>query len=52
MTAPPTRILTPTRIVALTFIGLLVLGLGYLRFSPGSGPVSVPKRRARRRPHP
>jgi pimeloyl-ACP methyl ester carboxylesterase len=43
MTAPTTRILTPTRIVALTFIGLLVLGLGYLRFSPGSGSVSVPK---------
>jgi pimeloyl-ACP methyl ester carboxylesterase len=43
MTAPTTRILTPARIVALTFIGLLVLGLGYLRFSPGSGSVSVPK---------
>ena len=29
-----TRSLTPSRIVALTVIGLLVLGLGYLRFAP------------------
>jgi pimeloyl-ACP methyl ester carboxylesterase len=43
MTAPTIRIFTPARIAALTLIGLLVLGLGYLRFEPGSGSVSVPK---------
>jgi hypothetical protein len=36
------RAFTPGRIVALVAIGLLVLGLGYLRFAPGSGSVSVP----------
>jgi RND superfamily putative drug exporter len=36
------RALTPGRIVGLVLIGLLVLGLGYLRFSPGAGAVSVP----------
>jgi hypothetical protein len=30
-----TRIFTPTRIVALVVIGVLVLGLAYLRFAPG-----------------
>jgi len=44
MSAPTTRIFTPARIAALTLIGLLVLGLGYLRFEPGSGSVSVPNR--------
>ena len=36
-----TRSLTPSRIVALTVIGLLVLGLGYLRFAPDAR-VAVP----------
>ena len=35
------RAFTASRIVALTVIGLLVLGLGYLRFSPDAS-VSVP----------
>src|SRR5438552_11826837 len=37
------RAFTPTRIAALTFIGLAVLALGYLRFAPGAGSVSVPR---------
>ena len=37
-----TRVFTPTRIVALAVIGVLVLGLAYLRFAPGDGTVSVP----------
>jgi pimeloyl-ACP methyl ester carboxylesterase len=36
-----TRVFTPTRIVALAVIGVLMLGLAYLRFSPDD-PVSVP----------
>ena len=40
--APTTRAFTPGRIVALALIGLVVLGLGYLRFAPGDS-VSVPK---------
>ena len=43
MDASTTRILTPARIVALAFIGLVVLGLGYLRFAPDGDSVSVPK---------
>ena len=43
MHAPTTRIFTLTRIVALTLIGLVVLGLAYLRFAPDGGSVSVPK---------
>src|SRR3954463_975855 len=42
MTPPTTRGFTPARIVALVLIGLVVLGLGYLRFAPGDT-VSVPK---------
>jgi pimeloyl-ACP methyl ester carboxylesterase len=37
-----TRVFTPTRIVALAVIGVLVFGLGYLRFAPGDSTVSVP----------
>jgi pimeloyl-ACP methyl ester carboxylesterase len=37
-----TRVFTPTRIVALAVIGMLVVGLGYLRFASGDSPVSVP----------
>ena len=40
---PTTRNFTPTRIVALALIGLVVLALGYLRFAPAAGPVSVPQ---------
>jgi pimeloyl-ACP methyl ester carboxylesterase len=43
MAAPRTRIFTPVRIVALTVIGLAVVGLAYLRFAPDAGSVSVPK---------
>ena len=43
MDASTTRILTPARIVALALIGLVVLGLGYLRFAPDGDSVSVPK---------
>ena len=32
-----------TIIVALALIALVVAGLGYLRFGPGSGSVSVPE---------
>ncbi len=42
MDPPATRIFTPARIVALALIALAVLGLGYLRFAPHAGPVSVP----------
>ena len=38
----PARAFTPGRIVAFLAIGVLVLGLGYLRFAPGLGSVSVP----------
>jgi len=37
------RAFTPARIAALAFIGLAVLALGYLRFAPAAGSVSVPK---------
>ena len=43
MDAPTPRIFTPARIVALALIALAVLGLGYLRFAPDAGSVSVPK---------
>ncbi len=36
------RTFNTARIVALVLIGVVVLGLAYLRFSPGSGAVSVP----------
>jgi pimeloyl-ACP methyl ester carboxylesterase len=36
------RAFTPARIAALAFIGLAVLALGYLRFAPDAGSVSVP----------
>jgi hypothetical protein len=39
----PARALTPGRIVALALIGLVVLGLAYLRFVRDSDTVSVPK---------
>jgi pimeloyl-ACP methyl ester carboxylesterase len=42
MHASTTRTFTPARIVALALIALLVVGLGYLRFAPDSGSVSVP----------
>jgi pimeloyl-ACP methyl ester carboxylesterase len=41
MVMKATRNFTPTRIVALAVIGVLMLGLAYLRFSPDD-PVSVP----------
>jgi hypothetical protein len=37
-----TRVFTPTRIVALAVIGMLVFGLGCLRFAPEDRTVSVP----------
>jgi len=37
------RAFTPARIAALALIGLAVLALGYLRFAPDDGSVSVPK---------
>ena len=40
---PKTRAFSSGRIVALVLIGLVVLGLGYLRFAPDAGSVSVPK---------
>ena len=41
---PPTkRLFSPTRIVALALIALALAGLAYLRFSSGSGEVSVPQ---------
>ena len=36
------RIYTPTRIVALVVIGVLLFGLTYLRFAPGGAAISVP----------
>ncbi len=42
MNPSSTRAFTPARIVGLVLIGLVVLGLGYLRFAPGDT-VSVPK---------
>src|SRR5215207_4501335 len=40
---PRTRIFTPTRVVALALIAVLVTGLLYVRLAPGEGPVSVPE---------
>src|SRR5215218_3023949 len=40
---PTTRIFTPTRVVALALIAVLVTGLVYVRFAPGAGPVAVPE---------
>src|SRR5829696_558254 len=40
---PRTRVFTPTRVVALALVALLVAGLVYIRFAPGEGPVSVPE---------
>jgi pimeloyl-ACP methyl ester carboxylesterase len=37
------RIYTPSRIVALVVIGVLLLGLTYLRFAPGAAAISVPQ---------
>jgi len=37
------RIYTPTRIVALVVIGVMLFGLTYLRFAPGAAAVSVPQ---------
>ena len=37
------RIYTPSRIVALAVIGVLLLGLTYIRFAPGDAAVSVPE---------
>ena len=36
------RIYTPTRIVALVVIGVMLFGLTYIRFAPGGAAVSVP----------
>ena len=43
MSASTTRMLTASRVVALALIVLLIAGLVYLRFAPGSEAVSVPK---------
>ena len=40
---PSTSIFTPTRVLALALIAVLVAGLVYLRFAPGPDPVTVPK---------
>ena len=37
------RIYTPSRIVALVVIGVMLLGLVYIRFAPGDAAVSVPQ---------
>jgi pimeloyl-ACP methyl ester carboxylesterase len=37
------RIYNPSRIVALVVIGVMLLGLAYLRFAPGAAAVSVPQ---------
>src|SRR4051794_15688182 len=37
-----TRRLSRGRIIGLTLIGIVTLGLGFLRFTGGAGPVSVP----------
>src|SRR5688572_24289962 len=42
MQTPTSRAWTPARIVALTLIAILAVGLVYLRFGTGSDPVSVP----------
>src|SRR5215207_421890 len=43
MSDSTTRRFTLARVVALGLIALLVAGLTYLRFAPGSGSVSVPE---------
>jgi hypothetical protein len=43
MNAPTTRVFTPSRVLALALIALLVGGLAYLRFAPDSRSVSVPQ---------
>src|SRR5829696_3005302 len=40
---PTNRTLTPTRVVALALIALLVAALVYLRFAQGASPVAVPE---------
>ena len=40
---PRTHIVTPTRLVALALIAVLVAGLVFVRFAPGAGPVVVPE---------
>ena len=40
---PTTRIFTPTRVVALALIALLIAALVYLRFAQGANPVAVPE---------
>jgi pimeloyl-ACP methyl ester carboxylesterase len=40
---PTTRIFTPTRVVALALIAVLVTALVYVRFAPGAGLVAVPE---------
>ena len=42
MESKAARSFTPARIVALALVALAVLALGYLRFAPQDGPVSVP----------
>ena len=42
MRTPTTHAWTPTRIVALTLIAILAVGLVYLRFGTGTAPVAVP----------
>jgi hypothetical protein len=42
MDTPTTRILRPSRIVALVLIALAVVGLAYLRYRPSDSTVSVP----------
>lgn len=42
MDTPTTRILRPSRIVALVLIALAMLGLAYLRHGPDDNAVSVP----------
>ena len=37
------RIYTPSRIVALVVIGVLLFGLAYIGFAPGDTAVSVPQ---------
>ena len=42
------RIYSPSRIVALVVIGVMLFGLAYIGFAPGDAAVSVPARGARR----
>ena len=43
MQAPTTRTFTLGRVASLALIAALAIGLGYLRFGPDSGSVSVPE---------